>query len=517
MIIRLVALVRTILATFTILTFGHALVVPDLVALESDQYYAWGYPLEDSTDVLNAKFNLEIKLALDEINRLTTRRNTDCDAMARAVRGRLQFLIFQPVELWALNTPLLSRFPATHEENLIYRRTNLYHRRGLLDPSGWIPNVPTIEVNGIRFGPDKLSHSVSSGWRYYRRYLRKLRQGATPEEAEKAAIDHGILGERGILGCLTTGVLSLADLEADYQGMKFYQSLCSGENPILEYRNGYWRQRRLFDIRQHVTPEWDESYQVPIFTPKRWRRVKPVLERYRERLALPGVTAQRNRYRALDSQTATERMLAQLVAQGKLPDPRTFSLENDVPEIFSNRQANPIPRSPNVEQSALNEQTVRELMAVIHQQEQDRIPNVTLVIGIHAGYPELLGATLGGIITSLPRTYDGVSLARFEGPLIQAEAGLHTGRLSLGWAHVFGEKRWGKNLLSDVYLGYAFKAALLRTWGNPPSDVPTDNTFLGLEAEGTIVRVNFRLGLFHSLDDDFASPWLVTGGIGYGF
>jgi hypothetical protein len=37
-------------------------------ALETDQYYAWGRPLADSTGAVNARFNLELERALARIS-----------------------------------------------------------------------------------------------------------------------------------------------------------------------------------------------------------------------------------------------------------------------------------------------------------------------------------------------------------------------------------------------------------------------------------------------------------------
>lgn len=485
-------------------------------ALESDQYYAWGCEIEDATIVLNAKFNLEIAKALKEVNRQNRRHPASSDEVTRAVQQRLKFFIFQPIELWAINTPCLARVPATREEEFTYRKTNLYHRRGLFDLSGWIPNVPTIEADGIRFGTDKLAHFVSAGWRCYRCYRRKVKKGMLPEKAEETAMRRAILGENAILGTWTTGVFSLADLEANYQGMKFYQSLCSGDNPILEYRDGQWQQRRTFDIRDHLTPEWDESYESSIFTKSRWRRVSPILEQYRNRLALPQVAEQRRRYRLRDRQTLTETLLAEAISQKKLKDPRLFSLEPDTPDLFTPRmQIEAKKRVPD--HLPLDEHRLQEIVKLLEEENSQRTRVPSLVLGAHLSNPEVLAASLSYLDASLPTSYNGRSLTIFEGPLAQMVLGLNGGRLALGWGRVFGEKRFGSLFLSDVFLGYAVKGALLQTWTDPLGADP-DRTFLGLEGEASIVRVNFRLGLFHILENsEQADPWLATVGIGYGF
>ena len=42
-----------------------AALAPAARALETDQYWAWGRPLADATDVVNAKLDLEITALLE--------------------------------------------------------------------------------------------------------------------------------------------------------------------------------------------------------------------------------------------------------------------------------------------------------------------------------------------------------------------------------------------------------------------------------------------------------------------
>ncbi len=65
-------------------------------------------------------------------------------------------------------------------------------------------------------------------------------------------------------------------------------------------------------------------------------------------------------------------------------------------------------------------------------------------------------------------------------------------------------------------MGFAVKAALLRTWGNATLD-PPGQTFAGVEGAFTVTRVNFSLGLFGRLSDRGDRDWLATAGIGWGF
>ena len=137
----------------------------------------------------------------------------------------------------------------------------------------------------------------------------------------------GIFTERTILGVSSSGIMSLGDLEANYQGLLFFFGLCDGRDPGLTRTPAGWGLARPFDIRDYVSPEWDESWQPNIYTPSRWAKVRPVLARYCELLNDPEIRRQRASYAARDRETPTEAVVRELVAAGKLADPRQFTIE----------------------------------------------------------------------------------------------------------------------------------------------------------------------------------------------
>jgi hypothetical protein len=316
-----------------------AAVLP-VAGLETDQYYSWGRELEDSTDVINAKFNLELQRAISSFDIPPE----ECVDIAIRFRKRMRFLLFHHVQMWVMNTSLVHRIPVDADEDVIFRETNLYHRHGVLDPGMWMTFTPTIEVNGIRIGTDKLSHFVSSGWTYYSSYRRALGDGETHEDAEIAAVQRGLLEEKLILGRAAAGIFSLADLEANLQGMRFYQQMCNGEDPILVRGADNWELGRPVDLRDYVHPRWDESYQPNIYTNGRWKKVKPGLQQYCDRRNDPQVVEMHQRYRTAERSTIVQEAVAELVAAGKLPDALQFSLDANCPP----RAATPNlkPRSP---------------------------------------------------------------------------------------------------------------------------------------------------------------------------
>ncbi len=303
-----------------------ALAASGASALETDQYYTWGRDLPDSTAALNARINADLA---DVLAKARTRREAPtCAELRQRIAARFRFLIFGPVQVWAAHSSLVARIPETPSEELLYRRTSMYRRMSPIDPAGWLPITVSISVNDVRFGTDKLTHFFNEGHYYFHWYESARRPGHDfdPVAADRA-IRRGILSERTLLGKAASGVFSSADLEANYEGMRFFIGLCDGETPMLEWSADGWRLTRPFDWADYVTPEWDESYQPSIYGKRRWREVAPELRRYCGLLDDPTVAAQRARYLARDRVTVTEERLAALVRAGKLPDPVAFSIE----------------------------------------------------------------------------------------------------------------------------------------------------------------------------------------------
>ncbi len=146
-----------------------------------------------------------------------------------------------------------------------YRETirNIYqHVHFPLDPRQlfrmW--HASTIEVYGIYLGPDKIGHFTDMGYHYYLAYRRALDHGVPEAEAVKKAIRVGtkgiLFGETGMVGYLSAGAYSNADLASNYVGFKFYRNLTEEtlirgkrQPPMLTKEGGYWR------ISPHLRPD----------------------------------------------------------------------------------------------------------------------------------------------------------------------------------------------------------------------------------------------------------------------
>jgi hypothetical protein len=481
-------------------------------ALETDQYYSWGRELADSTDIVNAKFNLELERAIASFDQ----EPEECIDIAVRFRKRMRFLLYHHIQIWAMNTSLVARIPVDADEDLVFRRSNMYQVHGWFDPGMWMTFTPTMEVNGVRIGTDKLSHFVSSGWTYYKSYKRAAAKDKTPDEAAYAAVRRGILEERLVLGKATAGILSLADLEANLQGMYFYLDLCRGENPRLVKEAGSWKLARPIDLREYVHPRWDESFRNPIFSKGRWRKVQQGLPQYCDRRSDPQVLEMHQRYRAMDRPTVAQQVVSEMVAEGKLPDPTQFSLDAVCTSIEDADALDSWVVPESTPSAASESDTAQGLTEKIIEHEQDSERRTIRIAALRLSYPQVVSGSFGWLFTRQPRDYDCRTPCDLWGTFTQLEPGLGGGKISFGYGRVIGEQRRGPIALSSVYLAMGIKATLLRTWGSESLEAE-NQTYAGAEFEFSVAKVNAGIGALNRISGDRGSDWIVTGHLGWGF
>lgn len=118
---------------------------------------------------------------------------------------------------------------------------------------------PTLKINNVLVGTDKLGHFLSQGRKFYRRMERMNDEGRAAEQSAYT--------ERALFGQMTTGSYSNADLVANYEGYLFYKSLfednvIEGKPAILAWENDHWVMQRPFDWANHVNDYWDEALNI---------------------------------------------------------------------------------------------------------------------------------------------------------------------------------------------------------------------------------------------------------------
>lgn len=222
-------------------------------ALETDNYLTWDKTLPDSADDVNALIRNQIEGVI------ATKQDLSCRTITFRIANRFKTTPGKKLFENHIQDNLAEKMYPSHPYYLresIYRNTSRFY----LSKSGLSPN---LQANGIYFGVDKLSHFGSTGRRYLKHYLKKIKRGYSPEEAEKSAIRLGLSNEARILGLWPSGTFSYGDIEANYQGFRFYKKLCLDEqDTYLKKEGSSWKLVKVPDIRDYVSPYWDETFNL---------------------------------------------------------------------------------------------------------------------------------------------------------------------------------------------------------------------------------------------------------------
>ena len=218
-----------------------------LFAYESDQYTHRTSPVADSLVPIDEQINLAIDKILHQERVPQTEK-----AFARALYYELGGIYWaDKIERWAARSPSVDKYPQTRYQSIYHNmpfwatRVNFFFGVGR-----------SFRLNSVILGSDKLGHFFSQGYKYFRRELRSW-----PEER---ILQRGAFAEAWIFGKLTTGSFSNADLVANYEGWRFYQSLfrdqvIPGKLAILSRRDGKLVQQRPATLADHVNDYWDEA------------------------------------------------------------------------------------------------------------------------------------------------------------------------------------------------------------------------------------------------------------------
>ncbi len=239
------------LLELAIAVIGAALVLCTVAsAAETDQFYDRAKPIADSTEILNKKVN-ETIAEIVAGRRNEPRQKVIVNAVYRTLGGPR---MTDKLEKWMIESPQV-------EKREVARRDSIYGGMPI-----WTTRFAfifglgkTLSVNDQLIGSDKISHFLSQGWKFHKRYQRT--------GSEEAAAKRAVLTERAIFGAGTTGTFSNADLVANFEGYRFYRSLFEddvipGKPAILRWEDGGWVVQREFDWADHVNEYWDEALNV---------------------------------------------------------------------------------------------------------------------------------------------------------------------------------------------------------------------------------------------------------------
>jgi len=224
---------------------------PALVgAYETDQFNNRQQAIKDSTAVMNHQVTQAIASTIigwhgapDEMKVV--------DGIYHKIGGKHWV---DKLERFAMDSSEVERLK-TPPHDSIYSGLPIYATR----VAGLFGVGPTLKINNVLVGTDKLGHFLSQGRKFYRRWV-KLGD-------ERMAAEQSAYTERALFGQMTTGSYSNADLVANYEGFLFYRSLfddniIAGKPAILAWENDHWIMQRPFDFADHVNDYWDEALNI---------------------------------------------------------------------------------------------------------------------------------------------------------------------------------------------------------------------------------------------------------------
>ena len=246
-------------------------------AMETDQYNLPKVPLADIGDEVSNYIETSFLAAIEKINAEIALRESCLDGTAaKSVkcesadkeRERLDYLrsndaianaIYKLHGDGSIFITHIGKWLNSHKFTSTPARFKTSFADSIFDlkPVNYTTMSPTVKIDGIEFGTDKLDHFFQQGYQYYKIYNKAVAKGMKPDEALKKAILWGKKTERTYFGYWVSGVYSNADLYANYAGLKFYQSLTKpipvGEETrpaLLTLVDGKWRQTDGVNLRE---------------------------------------------------------------------------------------------------------------------------------------------------------------------------------------------------------------------------------------------------------------------------
>jgi hypothetical protein len=156
-------------------------------------------------------------------------------------------------------------------------------------------------------------------------------------------------------------------------------------------------------------------------------------------------------------------------------------------------------------------------LARVRAADEDRHLVVAPLGRLRLSSPQQVSAAIGMILAHQPAGFECTATCEYRGALFQLEPGLAGGQLAAGYARFIAGRGHREKFLSEILMGYGFKAVLLRTWGGANLS-PQNQTLLGVEGAASIVNVNFSLAVLREVGPaEVADRWRIAGGLGWGF
>ena len=243
--------------------------------------------LRDSAPFLNQVVNVWMEEAVIDANsppllsQITDEKPPACDEarLMDALKSRLAAYLIGQLETFANKSTALDSIHTRFADS-IYRDFDFTE-----SPTFALTQrlAVLLRVGNVYLGADKFGHFFTEGYAYYERYA---------TDGEQSALQYGELTEGTFYGELATGIFSFADLTANLNGLRFWNSVLAlkpdpvtqrmTEKPYIGCRNGQWQRLRAFDWRDYVDPAWDEAINCNAY------RDKSLLRKAGKRIAQTG-------------------------------------------------------------------------------------------------------------------------------------------------------------------------------------------------------------------------------------
>ncbi len=208
---------------------NHDANVPSLQRAETDEEVGCAL-LKNSDSDFNNKINTELTNAVNAVG-----KPIDAEKVIDKVESNLGgWYPVSPIEDWAEKN-----LPPDKIKQPLKGETKYKGMTAAFWPVASRILGPHVKIKDICVGTDKFGHFFQQGFQYYEKARRTGSGVAAAEEFGRGT-------EIGMAGLKATGVFSNADLEANRQGLKFYDDLKA--SPTM-----------TFDIAKYFSSKWNEQ------------------------------------------------------------------------------------------------------------------------------------------------------------------------------------------------------------------------------------------------------------------
>jgi hypothetical protein len=226
-------------------------------ASEVDSFNGRYGQLPDSLDVLNNKANELFQGALAKANK---RGKCKDKRLYRKLRKVFNNHYLGSFTKFVIKSDQVKRIVTPVTES-IYRDFDAFipgfFARHVQDPSGDL-----LKVGGHFIGTDKFEHFSGSGYKYFKSYY-------LDKKPLKEVLNIGWKAETGYLGAVTTGVMSYADMAANFTGMRFWNHIQQkfddvlgakyNIGPYVVCRDNKWEQVKAINWTDYIDDAFDEG------------------------------------------------------------------------------------------------------------------------------------------------------------------------------------------------------------------------------------------------------------------